>query len=429
MRGRNSIRIEPRYLGADKLAKRLVEMLTAQGYNATLGQNGTVNFFVIDETNSIITFSSDPKLLTFVKSWVEELDKPLKQTKAETAFYYEVQKTSASSIAETINQLNLKSSQPSVATEGKTTETTKSGRLVVDAARNALLFYGTNEEWMSIFPTIEKLDKEALQVLIEVIVAEVSLSDSLEYGVNWAANNIGSTLFKADLAKTASFSTGQDGSGLQYYPINSSGSARAVLNLLNSDSKVKILQTPRILVRSGEEAMINVGTDIPIQSSSITNPEAGGQTTSINQYRKTGNSLTVAPVVFAGGQVDLTLNQELSTNLNTDNSLTPSIFSRSISTALTIQDGGSILVGGLINTSDSNGSSKVPLLGRIPLIGKLFFSTTKRSTEKTELIVLITPYVVKNNTDAEAVTSAFKGLLSIPDLNTAPQQTAPNSNN
>lgn len=416
MRGRNSIRIEPRYLGADKLAQRLVEMLKAQGYNATVGQNGTVNFFVIEETNSIITFAADPNILSFVKSWVEELDKPLKQTKGESAFYYEVQRTSATSIAETINQLRTGPSISATAESNGAKDTgaaPRNNQLVVDPARNALLFYGTNNEWMSLLPTIEQLDKEALQVLIEVIIAEVSLSDSLDYGVSWAANNLSSGLFGADLAKTVSFSTGKDGSGLQYFPINSSGSARAVLNLLNSDSKVKILQTPRILVRSGEEANINVGTDIPIQASTITNPDAGGAVTQLNQYRKTGNSLSVTPVVFAGGQVDLSLNQELSTNLNTDNSLTPSIFSRSISTALTIQDGGSILVGGLINTTESDGGTKIPYLNKIPVIGKILFTSSKRATERTELIILITPYVIKNNKDAEAVTKAFRSSMSI----------------
>jgi general secretion pathway protein D len=430
MRGRNSIRIEPRFLGADKLAKRLVEMLKAQGYNATLGQNGTVNFFVIEETNSIIAFSTDPRMLSFVKSWVEELDKPLKQTKAETAFYYEVQRTSATSIAETMNQLGIKlspsaASKPasSAAESGNTTESPTKGQLVVDAARNALLFYGTNDEWMSLLPTIEKLDKEALQVLIEVIVAEISLTDDLTQGVEWVANNINSGLFNggkdtvASVAKSLSFTS----AGVQYFPINSSGSTRATLSLLNKDSKIKVLQTPRILVRSGEEAQINVGTDIPIQAQTLTPPVAGSQTIALNQYRKTGNSLSVKPVVFAGGQVDLVINQEVSASDSADpKNLTPTISTRSISTALTIQDGGSVLVGGLINTKDTTGATKVPFLNKIPLIGKLLFSSSSHSTDRTELIILIAPYVIKNNSDAEAVTKAFKRTLSIENYQPAP---------
>jgi general secretion pathway protein D len=420
MRGRNSLRIEPRFLGADKLAARLVDMFKAQGYNATLGQNGTINFFVIEETNSIITFSADATLLGYVKNWVEELDKPLKQTKGNNAFYYEVQRTSATGIVETLNQLRGAgglSAQPTnqndegsdtKATNKSTTGASNRSSLVVDPSRNALLFYGSNDEWMGMLPTIEKLDREPLQVLIEVIVAEVTLSDGFEYGIDWAANNIGSTLFEGAKAKSASFIDGN----LQYFPINSSGSTRAVLNLLGNDKKVKILQTPRILVRSGEQATINVGNEIPLQSSSTTSPE-GGAITTTTQYRRTGNSLTVSPVVFAGGQVALELNQELSNNAGGGVDGQPVIFSRSISTALTIEDGGSVLVGGLIDSTDGNATNKVPILGDLPILGKLFFSKVTRDTSRTELMILINPYVIRSSRDAKAVTDAFKSRLTL----------------
>lgn len=428
MRGRNSLRIEPRFLGADKLAARLVDMFKAQGYNATVGQNGTINFFVIEETNSIIAFSADAALLNYVKNWVEELDKPLKQTKGNNAFYYEVQRTSATSIVDTLNQLRGGgglSAQAAGAATNQNTETSSGSdgskspnkgtngtssrsNLVVDPGRNALLFYGSNDEWMGMLPTIERLDREPLQVLIEVIVAEVTLSDGFEYGIDWAANNLDSTLFDGSKPKSASFIDGN----LQYFPINSSGSTRAVLNLLGNDKKVKILQTPRILVRSGEQATINVGNEIPLQSSSTTSPE-GGAITTTTQYRKTGNSLTVSPVVFAGGQVALELNQELSNNAGGGVDGQPVIFSRSISTALTVEDGGSVLVGGLIDSTDGNASNKVPILGDLPIIGKLFFSKSTRDTSRTELMILINPYVIRSSRDAQAVTEAFKSKLTL----------------
>lgn len=429
MRGRNSLRIEPRFLSADKLATRLVDMFKAQGYNATLGQNGTINFFVIEETNSIITFSVDASLLDHVKNWVEELDKPLKQAKGNNAFYYEVQRTSATSIADTLNQLrgsgalagsansktsmdqntpskNDKSTSNPLQSGSPSTSVSRAG-LVVDQGRNALLFYGSNEEWIGMLPTIERLDREPLQVLIEVIVAEVTLTDGFEYGIDWAANNIESDLFEGAKAKSATFLDGN----LQYFPINNSGSTRAVLNLLGSDKRVKILQTPRILVRSGEQATINVGNEIPLQSSSTTSPE-GGAITTTTQYRRTGNSLMVSPVVFAGGQVSLNLNQELSNNAGGGSNGQPVIFSRSISTALTIEDGGSVLVGGLIDTSDGNSSNKIPILGDLPILGKLFFSNSTRDTSRTELMILINPYVIRSSADAKAVTNAFKAKLS-----------------
>ena len=409
MRGRYSMRIEPRFLGADKLTARLVQLMTAQGYNATQGKTGTINFFTIEETDSIIAFVAEPQLLAYVKSWVEELDRPLKRTKGDNVFYYAVKNTSASSIAETINALSSGISAAPTGTKAAAATTSVSRKqLVVDEGRNALLYHGSNEDWVSLLPTIEKLDKPALQVLIEVIVAEVTLSDSFNFGVEWAINNPVSTLFGDILPKSISISEG----ALNYYPISSSGNTRAILNMLASNNQVNILQTPRILVRSGEEASINVGDEIPILTKNTQSVESSdAPLVQEFQYRKTGNLLTVNPIVFAGGQIDLKISQELSNSDGAGSS--PTISTRSIATALTIHDGGSVLVGGLINTSETENEKKVPVLGDIPWLGKALFTTTARSTSRTELMVLIAPYVIGNDRDGKAVTEAFKKRLTL----------------
>lgn len=423
MRGRHSMRIEPKFLGAKALSKSLTELLRAQGYYAAEGRAGAVSLFTIDATDSIIVFANDEATLSFVEEWVENLDQPLKQAEGDNVFYYQVKNTSAEEVAESINDLlsggltrtpddsATGNAQQSTSSRSSSSSAKASSRnLVVDLNRNALLFYGSNSEWLTMLPTIEKLDQAPLQVLIEVVIAEVKLTDKFEMGVDWAINNPNSNLTGSNPADAVSISDG----ALNFFPITSSGYTRAVLNMLATDSRANILQTPRILVRSGQEAAINVGDEIPVVTSTQSSTEGGAITQDVT-YRKTGNNLSVKPIVYGGGQVDITLSQEVSgQGESTGGGGNPTIFSRTLSTTLSIRDGGSVLVGGLISSNSSSADNKVPFLGDLPLIGN-FFKSQSNSSDRTELMVLIAPYVVKSEEDSAAITEAFKQQLTLHD--------------
>ncbi|WP_334021617.1 hypothetical protein [Alteromonas sp. S015] len=417
MRGRHSMRIEPKFIGAKALSKSLTELLRAQGYYAAEGRAGAVSLFTIDATDSIIVFATDEATLSFVEEWVENLDQPLKQAEGDNVFYYQVKNTSAEEVADSINDLlsgglsrNKKDSDAEDSAQSSKGTKSTSKKLVVDLNRNALLFYGSNSEWLTMLPTIEKLDQAPLQVLIEVVIAEVKLTDKFEMGVDWAINNPNSTLTGNNPSNSVSISDGT----LNFFPITSSGYTRAVLNMLASDSRANILQTPRILVRSGQEAAINIGDEIPVVTSTQSSTEGGAITQDVT-YRKTGNNLSVKPIVYGGGQVDITLSQEVSgQGEGTGGGGNPTIFSRTLSTTLSIRDGGSVLVGGLISSNSSSGNNKVPFFGDLPLIGNLFQSQSN-SSDRTELMVLIAPYVVKGEEDSAAITEAFKQQLTLHD--------------
>lgn len=420
MRGRHSMRVEPKFIGAKALSKNLTDVLKAQGYYASEGRPGAVSLFTIEETDSIIVFANDENTLAFVAEWVKNLDQPIKQAEGNNVFYYQVKNTSAEEIADSINELlsgnasqrtsgGNNSSGSSASSAGSATSVAgQASKLVVDFNRNALLYYGSNSEWLTMLPTIEKLDQTPLQVLVEVVIAEVTLSDNFEYGVDWAINNVNSNLNGNNPRDSVSIQNGV----LNFFPITSSGYTRAVINLLESDTRATILQTPRILVRSGQEATINVGLDIPV----VTSTQASTEGNSIVQdvsYRKTGTNLSVKPIVYGGGQVDIELNQEVSRSTAGSGSAgNPTIFSRSISTTLSIKDGGSVLVGGLISSSGDTTNNNVPLLGELPLIGNLFASKSDQS-ERTELMILIAPYVVRGSDDSSAITDAFKRQLTL----------------
>jgi general secretion pathway protein D len=169
------------------------------------------------------------------------------------------------------------------------------------------------------------------------------------------------------------------------------------------------------MARNGETATISVGQQVPILTSQQTTgsivPGATGITQTI-QYKDTGIILKVKPVIHAGGRIDVDVSQEVSSagTTSTGVSSSPTFSSRKIDTKLSIQDGATVLLGGLISDSNERGNSGVPLLKDIPLLGSLFRTQTG-STKKTELIVLITPYIIDDNQAAQAITQAFRAQL------------------
>jgi general secretion pathway protein D len=205
----------------------------------------------------------------------------------------------------------------------------------------------------------------------------------------------------------------KDGS-LVWRALSSSGQVKAVVNLFAKDSRVSILSTPRLMVKSGETASIDVGTEVPIvtaQATAADLPTNNGNSSILQsiQYRKTGVLLEIEAVVHSGQRVDLKLSQEVSEATPTDTSdiSSPSIFSRKLQTSLSLSDGQSMLLGGLISSSKTDGKTKVPLLGDVPVLGRFFQNRSVHGT-RTELLMLITPYVVEDAQQAREITDAIQ---------------------
>ena len=160
------------------------------------------------------------------------------------------------------------------------------------------------------------------------------------------------------------------------------------------------------MVKSGGEASIDVGNEIPvITQSSQGSTDANAPIIETVSYRKTGVILSIKPTVHASGFVDIEINQELSEA--TGGGLTPTILNRKLSTTVTLRDGGSVLLGGLISSSTSKGQTGVPILGRLPFIGKLF-NTDTESQDRTELMIMIIPYVLNSPDEAEKLTDELQ---------------------
>jgi general secretion pathway protein D len=420
MRGRHSVRIEPLYVGAEELAKLLVDVLQSQGYSASLKPPmGSIIILPIRSINALLVFAAEKNILDHVKEWAESLDQPGRQTGEKKIFCYNVRNTSATELGAVLNMVLSKiptSPQDTSKGIGKKSSTASIlSRLVVDEARNSLVFQGDVTEWREVLALIKNMDKPARQVLIEVTIADVTLNEAMEMGVEWLMNGV--NLGDWDGVAQTLGGLGVGGRGFSW-TLDSGGETRAILNAFASDNRVKILSTPRIMVKSGMTAKIDVGTDVPIITSQQSSSElsTGGNTGILQtiEYRKTGILLAVKPVVYSGNRVDLEVSQEVSEVSSTKSSdiQSPSILTRRIETNLSLQDGGSVLLGGLISTNITTDTTGIPLLMDIPWLGK-FFKVDSESERRTELMILIVPYVIDNHEDAKAVTQAMHDLMSM----------------
>jgi len=421
MRGQYSTRIEPIFLNAEELGDQLEKVLAAQGY----GVNFSVRLLPIPRVNVLIAFATTPKLLNHVKQWAASLDKPGHiEVAEESIFFYQVKNTQAESIAEVLEPLLQKSAiqaqqqamaapNPANQTANRAGLSTRQLSLVVDKARNALIYQGLSEYWIQLLPILQEMDKPAKQVLIEVTVAEVTLTNSETLGVNWLLNEAN---IDDDLNSVLNISNQVGGLS---YQLNYLGQTQALFNLLatSSNSRVTVLSSPRLMVKSGESASINIGDEVPILTSQTTSSQQQDGNTALLQqvqYRSTGMLLNIEPVVHGNNQIDLKISQEIS-NVNEDATsavASPIISNRSIETNLTLSDGGSVLLGGLISSEHNNQRRGVPKLKDVPLIGNLF-KTESYGRDRSELVMLIVPYIVGSNEEAQAITEAFRQRLSI----------------
>lgn len=432
MSGRKSVALTPAYWSVDDLARRLNEVLTAQGYAVAplgqLGQQGGVRYPVVllpvAGTNQIFVFAASDDVLKHVENWARTLDRPNERGIGKNYFTYQVKHKDAGGLAKTLEQL-LTGHARQTAGAGTTAASNAAGAtgastttsVVVDQSSNMLIFQAAADEYSQISALLQTLDRPAKAALIEVTVAELSLTDSSQLGVEWLASHAMSNGATVIGGTSGGLSIGS--AGATFKVLDTVGGVRATLNALASTNQATILSSPRVQARNGETATIQVGQEVPI----ITSQQTTGTTVTTSassaasvlqtiQYRNTGVILKVKPVIHSGDQIDLEVQQEVSaaasTNTGVNNS--PTFSTRKLDTKLTLRNGSTVLMGGLISNDDSTGNAGIPFLKDIPLIGTLFSTKTKTGNRR-ELVVLITPYILNDSHDAEAMTDAFRRML------------------
>lgn len=305
---------------------------------------------------------------------------------------------------------------------------------------NALLVRSTAAAWRSIRDVIDRLDVMPMQVHIEAQVVEVQLSGALEYGVNWFFENAvsdtpangGAGLPNAagrgiwgDIKGSVRAAQGAGAGGIGGLAWTFLGrNAAAVVSALDQVTDLQLLQAPSILVRNNAEATLNVGSRIPISSVTV-NPGTGDGTTTYSQvqYLDTGIILKVRPRVTRDGMVFLDIVQEVSSpGTDADNNGNVRIDTRKVKTEAAIQSGDTVLLAGLISDGVERGASGLPGLSRIPVIGGLF-GTQRSRTSRNEVIVLLTPTIIRNPQEARDLTDEYGARFrAMEPLNRAPRR-------
>ncbi len=426
LRGRHGIIIEPQFLEVGAMVNDITAIMTAEGYKVDDSTGYTsIMLIPLESIDKLVAFAADPSTLNHIEQWARILDEEQRQTIDDAVFTYEVQHTQAEEMTDTLNGILGIATRRSASTDlddaggeggfSSTVGSSGGGRIVVDKNRNMLLFRGSGKEWGELLAVIKELDKPVPSVLIELLIAEVTLSDEERSGIEW--------MFRSSVGNGRGLSGGTLGRlGLQdkafSLTLDSAGQTRAMLNVFYDDDRVMIRSRPRLLVKSGETATLEAGNEIPVVvQASDSDTQLGGSTNVLQQisYRKTGVILEIEPIVQANGLVDLSISQELSEARPADAtslSGTPTILNRRISTSLTLRDGGSLVMGGLISNSQSSGQAGVPGLGRIPGLGRLFRSDTF-SEDRTELMVMVIPYVVSNFQEGRELTERIRDELEL----------------
>jgi general secretion pathway protein D len=298
-------------------------------------------------------------------------------------------------------------------------------RITADTVSNAVVVYSNQEDYRVIESALRDFDRPRLQVAIEATVAEVTLTNELTWGVQYYLNNnqsqfdlFGAAAAAAQTAATAATPAAAAVPALQQtipgfnIVLGNRALPRVILSALSSVTDVKVLSSPSIVAMDNQPALLQVGDEVPITTSSAT-VLSNSNTPIVNtiEMRNTGVILKVLPHVNANGTVQLEVDQEVSSIVNPQQqTLTPTISERRVHSTVSVTSGQTVLLGGLISDNEQQTRSGIPGLSDIKVIGGLF-GTTDHTKQRTEIIIFIRPQLIRSGVDQRSVTEEFRERL------------------
>jgi general secretion pathway protein D len=317
-------------------------------------------------------------------------------------------------------------------------------RITADSSNNSIIVFSNQDDYRVIERSLRELDRPQLQVSIEATVAEVSLTDDLQYGVQYYlgsrskgnASLANATTAAASSSSSSSSSTSSTSTSdtvgqllLQRtlpgfnLVLGSEARPHVILNALSTLTSVKVLSAPSLVVTDNQPALLQVGQEIPVSTGSATVLSTSNTVVNTIQMRDTGVILKVWPHVHANGTIQLEVEQEISNAIDT--SLTPTISQRRVHSTVSVTSGQTVMLGGMISEQDVKTLDGLPGLRRIAYLGDLFGNTDK-SKNRQEIIVFIKPQIIRDSFDAQGVAEEFRSRLetmrSIPAIASAPIQ-------
>jgi len=434
---------EAENVDVEDIAKDLEAIFQAFEVSADSPRAGGITFVPISRINMLLLVSSNNQFLEKAVQWAAKIDTEVSETTVKIHVYY-AQNGKASDIADVLTQVfkgekkekktafkskllekktDSRKAKPSKRKPVTTRSTVKGGaaetvvgevEIVVDEVNNALVIRATERDYRVVEKTIKKLDIYPKQVLIEVLIAEIRLDDEMKMGVEWQYINEIRTGYNYTTTATGVTTLAEEITSGLTYVVDKTNRFKATLRAYAAKDRVNILSSPHIIASDNKEATINITEEIPIVSGQVTTTSAEPVITETVEYRDTGVILKVTPHINDKGLVILDVSQEVSAQSEraATGSSNPIFLKRSAQTSMVVQNGQTVIIGGLIKETWSKGKSGVPVLSRIPLIGALF-GYHKKTLNRSELMILLTPHVITSVEEADLITQEFREKLSI----------------
>ena len=438
------------YLGSKEFVDQITTLLSNEGIVLGGGTPSPLSLVPLDRLGVVVVFSSSDAMLDRIEFWANQIDRP-GEGPTERYFVYQPKFAKAVDLGESIaaligrggsnvgnrsrdtrSALGTESSVGGIATSetalrrdagaggggasgGSAGIVTASGEgitLSIDSRSNSLIFYTTGPRYEALLPMIRRLDIPPKQIVLEAMIAEVTLTGEFANGVEFAFRD-------GKLSGGTAGGLGLPSGGLALtYDKTIVDQIR--LRLQASDARVNVLSSPVLVVKDGVAASIQVGNDVPTVGATAADPIQSNRVITTVLYRKTGLNLSITPSVNAQGSVLLTIDQAITSTVPGSSGVSgaPIFFQRSVSTEVVASSGQTVFLAGLRSESDSTTSARIPVLGEVPLVGKLFSSDSRRR-EKTELVILITPRILGELTEW---TDIINGLGSSMKLLRFPSQ-------
>ena len=440
-------------LDPEEMARNLENIFGALDFSGSGGKPSGINFVPIPRLNSLLVVSASPKTMSDVERWIGELDRE-GGSAARSVYRYRVRYGKVTDIAAIIERLypaKTASSTGSRKTEfkpsvsqmpgqasnfptppvsavqgvpgatpptrgigassrtrrGEAEEDAKPFDIIPDEATNSLIIRASLSEYADALGILKAIDVYPQQVLLEVLVGEVNLSDDLKLGISWQWSGTHN-----DVSQTAKLDPGFLANNFSYF-VDKTNRLSAMFKSLAEDGRASILSSPSVIAANGKKSKINVVDQIPITTSvlnSATNPPV---TTTTVEYRDVGVILTFTPFINDDGLVTMEIEQEVS-DVNIGSSVAgsnPSFFKRSISTNLVASQDQSIVLGGLVKEKKSLDRAGLPFFYKIPIVGWLFGSR-EDSVSRNELLIFITPRVIRSVEEGVKLSRDFEDRVS-----------------
>ena len=414
---------------APEVAEELVEILELiEGASPAYQVRG------IERINAILVTAPASRGFEEISRWVEILDAD-SQEQVEQLFMYKVKNLDALELAETLSTVFEEEDDPltppnigrsdtlnivdTLAAEASQTATAETGqvplttggtsangavsanltvKIVADEATNSLLIRSTARDYRQLLTTISQLDVVPLQVMVNAVIAQITLTDDTRFGVDWS-RVAGNTLNPISSNTTTDFAPNLNGLMFTRGFIDGSARVDATLEAIAQNNEVRLLARPSLTVGNNQEGEIQIGAEVPVEAGESIS--AGGLSTTNIQYRDTGIGLLITPQINEDGVVNLIINQTLRSVDNSASGINnnPVFNNQEITTTVVVKNGDNIVLGGLIQTDTEALNTGVPLLNRVPGLGNLF-SYQQDNQERRELFIVLRPEVIDLNDQA-----------------------------